>query len=177
MSSPGSRLLQMHAEHQDALRYALTEVAETSFFAFACRCDAELFGEMANAPADEGGPSGDRWVVADVAFDGACEGRLSVAMPEALARDLYVAFIGAEPGSHPEDVAVIEAAGEFVNMVCGRWLTRSCERGPFSLRAPEGTRMPAGWTPLDERTPAEAGDIFALLNDAPLRARLALGSD
>jgi hypothetical protein len=171
MSLPGSRS-PTPVECEAALREALTEVAETSFFTFVSRCDSELFGEVASAPADEGGPAGDRWIAAHVGFSGTFSGRLSVTMPEALARDLYAAFTGVEPNATLSEGALLDAAGELANMVCGRWLTRSGEGGHFDLHPPEGARMPGGWTPLDERAPAEAGDAHVLLNDTPLRARL-----
>jgi hypothetical protein len=65
-------------------------------------------------------------------------------MTRTLAHELTSAFTGAKP----EDVAadgpeVADLAGEFANMVCGRWLTEVAPRALFTIARP--SVEPAPW--------------------------------
>lgn len=152
MSSPKSRRRTPEpAEHRDSLAAALDEVAAESFFA----CVEPLDGEA----ADDGA-----WLWVDVGFGGAFGGELRVVLPEPLACDLYCAFLGREPGTVPPEQELFDLIGEFGNMVCGRWLTRTCGRRRFDLRAPAVRR---------DGSPAPDADAFCVtINGRPAWLRL-----
>ena len=59
---------------------------------------------------------------ARVAFEGSFSGALTCRMPRALRQELIAAFTG-EEAPFRCDERVDDLAGEFANMVCGRWLT------------------------------------------------------
>ncbi|HEY8536158.1 MAG TPA: chemotaxis protein CheX, partial [Vicinamibacterales bacterium] len=125
MSSPGLRRRTPEpAEHRDALAAALDEVAAESFFAYVEPLDGDVTA------------GDDAWLEVEVGFAGAFGGALRVVLPEPLAHELHASFLGREPGRTPPDRELFDLAGEFGNMVCGRWLTRACGRRRFNLRAP-----------------------------------------
>jgi len=139
---------------RDALERDLTVVAEESFFT------------MVDPVPDSLPPAQDSCVAACVDFSGPLAGRMCCRMTRALAHDLTSAFTGHKP----EDVAVdgpevTDLAGEFVNMVCGRWLTDVAPRALFTLARP--TVEPAPWP---QARP------MAVLNDQPIWLDVALDS-
>jgi hypothetical protein len=107
---------------RDALDRALAVVAEESFFAMV----EPVFGDV--PPVD--GP----WLDARVTFDGAFSGALTCRMPRGLAQELTAAFTGEEVPA--DGAAVDDLAGEFANMVCGRWLTDVAPQSLFRLAHP-----------------------------------------
>jgi CheY-specific phosphatase CheX len=152
------------AEHHDALREALVEVAESSFFAYVDVADPERFRELAVRT--------DKWIQATVLFDGAFGGAVMIVLSESLARELFNAFLGAEPGVVALDGPLFDLVGEFGNMVCGSWLTRTCQRRRFDLRHPEVSRV------LREQvTPEEQDCLLLAINDQPCYVRLAFSGD
>jgi hypothetical protein len=105
-----------------ALDRALAIVAEESFFAMV---DA--------APADA--PPVDGSVLsACVTFEGSFSGSVTCQMPRTLAHELTGAFTGEEVSS--DEQAVDDLAGEFANMLCGRWLTDVAPQSLFELHHP-----------------------------------------
>ena len=95
-----------------AVTSAIVRVAEESLFTWAEPAAVE--------PAEwPGGP----WWHAAVAFTGPIAGRMDVALPEGLARDLFSSFAGVEPGAEIPADALGDFVGEFANMSCGTWLT------------------------------------------------------
>ena len=110
---------------RDALDRALAMVAEESFFAMVdpvpamCRRSS---GPLLNA----------RVTLRRIGFPGA----LSCRMPRALAQELTAAFTGEEV--RPMEPVVDDLAGEFANMVCGRWLTDVAPQSLFWLDASVG---------------------------------------
>ena len=117
---------------RDALERALTLVAEESFFT------------MVDPAPDAAPPVEGSCVAACVDFAGAFTGRLCCRMTRALAHDLTSAFTG----TRPEEIAVdgpevSDLAGEFANMVCGRWLTEVAPRALFTIARPKVE--PAPW--------------------------------
>jgi hypothetical protein len=176
MSSLKSRRVPTFAEHADALRAALVEVAENSFFAFAVPSDADHFAELVHNPVslDPDPPVAPvRWLVTTVEFAGAFTGRVEACLGEPLAVQLLSAFCGLAPEDVIQPAQVIDMAGEFGNQVCGTWLTRACQRRRFDLQPPRVERRPAGWMPLDPTPPGEHdGDVLACLNDCPVRLRV-----
>ena len=109
---------------REALERALTVVAEESFFAMV-------------DPVPDTLPPVEEMLSACVDFTGSFAGTLCCSMPRALAHELTTAFSGAMP----DDVAadgpeVKDLAGEFANMVCGRWLTDVAPRSLFTLAHP-----------------------------------------
>jgi hypothetical protein len=121
-----------------ALDRALTVVAEESFFAM-----------VDPVPDDVTLPDG-HLLKARVTFDGGFAGALSCTMPRALAHELTAAFSGASPDEIAvADSAVDDLAGEFANMVCGRWLTDIAPQQLFTLTHPsvEPAAAPGGGAP------------------------------
>ena len=108
-----------------ALERALTLVAEESFFAM-----------VDPVPDDLVLPDG-HLLQARVTFEGGFSGVLSCTMPRTLAHELTAAFSGASPDEIAvADPVVDDLAGEFANMVCGRWLTDVAPQDLFSLTHP-----------------------------------------
>jgi len=136
---------------RDALERALTLVAEESFFT------------MVDPASDVPLPA-EPCIAACVDFTGAFSGRLCCRMTRALAHDLTSSFTG----TRPEDVAIdgpemTDVAGEFTNMVCGRWLTEVAPRALFTIARP--TVEPAPWPQAKP---------MALLNEQPIWIDVAL---
>jgi hypothetical protein len=121
-----------------ALDRALMVVAEESFFAM-----------VDPVPDNLALPDG-HLVIARVTFEGGFAGVLSCTMPRALAHELTAAFSGASPDEIAvADPAVDDLAGEFANMVCGRWLSDVAPKQLFSLTHPsvEAAVVPGSGAP------------------------------
>jgi CheY-specific phosphatase CheX len=146
------------AEHREPVQAALVDVAENSFFAFVDPLDDTQFAEMAATV-----PS---WLHALVQFDGAFGGRMTIALPEPLAHELFTSFLGEPSETMPQDGPLFDLVGEFGNMVCGSWLTRACQRRRFDLQHPVVTRLEASAV-----TP-QATDLLVALNGQPAILRL-----
>jgi len=153
-------------EHRAVLQEALVAVAQESFFSFAERCDADRFGEAVAAAESKASGSALRWLCARVDFEGAFAGRVTVTMPHALAADLVMAIAGLTPEDEIPEGLVIDATGEFTNMVCGTWLTKAAVHRKFDLQPPAVTS--AG--PPVERV--VDGEELVLINDRPVSVRL-----
>jgi hypothetical protein len=121
------------ADHYDAVGAALTEVAENSFFAFVDPVETEAAAEFAAGV--------EAWLVATVVFSGAFGGTMKIAVAEPLARELFGSFLGLDPADTPEDTPLFDLVGEFGNMVCGSWLTRTAQRRRFDLEHPVVERV------------------------------------
>ncbi len=132
---------------------ALLHVAERSFFAWA---------EPVVVP--ETVPDGEGWRHAAIGFRGDFNGRMTFSLPDALARDLYAAFLGLAPDDPVEEDSLRDLLGEFANMVCGSWLTRIQRAHAFSLDRLES----------DAGAPAGAPLAAVLVNDQPVVVALAL---
>lgn len=115
----------------DRLIRAVADVAERSFFSAAEPCDGRRFAEIAAAAQG--------WLVARVRFaEPECSGAVSCRLPQALARALFDAFNGRDPDDpDPPSDQLFDLVGEFSNMVCGTWLTRTASRRSFTLARPE----------------------------------------
>ncbi len=143
---------------------SMTDVAENSLFAMVDVAEDATW--RAAAESEEGA-----MLLAHVGFSGPFSGAIDVLLPAALAQELGAAFLGAES---PEEVSPANAAdfaGEFANMTCGAWLTRTHPKDAFSLSAPQVAVSPA-----DEPAGAGSTALFLLVNDRPVRARLSLAS-
>ena len=151
-------------EHRDALREAVVEVAENSFFAYVEPSDPERFADQRTAvPA---------WIQSSVLFDGPFGGAVQVVVPEALARDLFAAFLGADPDVVALDAPLFDLMGELGNMVCGAWLTRTCHRSRFDLQPPAVSRLRS-----EEARPDLADCLFLAINDQPAYVRLGFAGE
>ena len=104
---------------REALNRALAVVVEESFFAMVDPVPRVM-------PAAEGSI-----VSACVTFEGSFSGSLTCWLPRTLAHELTATFIGEEIPLDGE--AVNDLAGEFANMVCGRWLTDVAPQSLFRL--------------------------------------------
>jgi CheY-specific phosphatase CheX len=142
-------------ETADAVLAALQTVAERSFFAAAERCEGRTFARLAS---DE-----HAWLVSSVGFtEGASAGVMSCSLPAALAERLFHAFTGREPSDQaPAWEDVHDLVGEFANMVCGVWLSRSASGRTFALGQPGVVRA--------RSAAAGAGlALSAIVDDAPM---------
>ena len=158
MSSTNSQAPSTPTEHHAGLMAAVAEVGELSFFGFV---DPPAPGTF-EARAAAAGP----WLCARVDYAGGEHGAVQVAVPEALARRLVSAFIG-EPEPADTGEGLEDLLGEFANMICGLWLTRTRPDAVFSLGRPAVTRMPAGWAP------SATSVVAATFNDQPLAVWIA----
>jgi CheY-specific phosphatase CheX len=159
MSSASLRRIPDALEHHDSVREALVEVAESSFFAFVDPVEADVAGELlAMVPV---------WIQATVAFEGAFGGAMQIALAEPLAIELFGSFLGLEPGDGPDDAKLFDLVGELCNMVCGSWLTRTCQSRRFDLHHPEVMRLTAAEAPQ-----AGADRLVLTLNGQPVCLRL-----
>lgn len=165
MSSPSSAPGPTSVDHHAALTDALAEVGGLSFFGFVDPVDAAQFSELASAEPE--------WVTATVAFSGGFTGVVRCAIPLGLARELVSAFSG-DAESSDTDGPLHDLMGEFTNMVCGSWLSRTCSHEVFNLASPRVSRMPDGWTPgaFDGSTAVQA-----TLNDRPLAVWMTAAGD
>ena len=127
-------------------------VAEESFFAMVDPVPADM-------PAAKG-----PLLSARVTFAGSSSGALTCRMPRALAQELTAAFTGEDAPS--DDELVNDLAGEFANMVCGRWLTDVAPQSLFRLEHPVVLPVSA----RDVVSSAPAG----LLNGQPVWVELTL---
>jgi CheY-specific phosphatase CheX len=135
---------------REAFVGAVTNVCEQSFYAFAePACDEVI--ERAAALAS--------WYEVVVDFTGPFDGALYVAMPTALARELFSAFLGLEADAPADAAAVDDLVGEFGNMACGAWLTTLHEPECFALQ------HPAVCTTTE---PALIGATIMAVNDQPV---------
>ena len=133
MSSPTPLpLLDFERAVGGAIAYAVSTVAERSFFACVERCDQPDLDEIETD-----------WLVATVNFDdGPVCGSLACALPTDLALRLFDAFSGRHPAAPlPPRDQVDDLVGEFSNMVCGAWLTRCDTRRVYALRRPVVSRV------------------------------------
>lgn len=115
-----------------AIAFAVSTVAERSFFACVDRCEAPDLDDV----------TGD-WLVATVQFDdGPVYGSLACVLPGDLALWLFDAFSGRDPAAPlPLRHQLDDLVGEFSNMVCGMWLTRCEAHRVFKLDPPVVTRV------------------------------------
>jgi CheY-specific phosphatase CheX len=115
-----------------AIAVAVRTVAERSFFACVDRCDRPHLDDT-NA----------EWLVATVHFDdGPVQGTLACSLPPDLAQRLFDAFSGRDPATPlPPREQLDDLVGEFSNMVCGTWLTRTDGRCAFRLTPPVVSRV------------------------------------
>lgn len=154
MSSLKSAQRTLPSELNDLLVAAITQVCETSFFAFTEVASPEL----AASAADES-----RWFHGVVNFRGPMNGRVVVSLGEGLARDLFAAFLGFEDSSQSNPAEIHDVIGEFTNMVCGTWLTAVESDACFALDPP--AVLMAG-PPL-----ADSGATVMAVNDRPVLVR------
>jgi hypothetical protein len=105
---------------------------------------AFLIGE--DQPAEL--PAEAQWLECGVSYSGPVGGRLRACCRPALAQQLAASLLGVEPDDDDmlREVAG-DALGEFMNVVCGQFLTACYGTGPvFNLSIPtvrESTQMPA----------------------------------
>jgi hypothetical protein len=111
------------AADRAALDRALAVVAEESFFT--------MVDPVSDAPGVDG-----PMLAARVAFEGSFSGTLCCRMSRALARELTAAFTGEILDQVADGPAVDDLAGEFANMVCGRWLSEVAPQCLFRLGHP-----------------------------------------
>jgi len=158
MSSVNLRRTPELVEHHQSVQEALVEVAENSFFAFVDPLEGEALAEGVAAVSS--------WLEASVTFTGAFGGTMRIVVAEPLALELFASFLGLEPGESADDARLFDLVGEFGNMVCGSWLTRSCQRRRFDLEHPSVVRQASA-------EPPAGGDGLSLaLNGQPVFVRL-----
>lgn len=114
---------------------AIIDVAERSFFAAAEPCAGDRW--------QEGSTPASGWFIASLRFEEAgCAGVVSCMLPDALARALFDAFNGRDPlDPAPASGPLFDLVGEFANMICGAWLTRTVSEQAFVLTRPKVQRV------------------------------------
>lgn len=112
---------------RDQLIDSATRVCETSFFAFVEPASSEL-------PSTASERS---WYHSSVRFSGPADGRVEIALPDDLAREIFASFLGFSDSSAANEAEIEDVVGEFANMVCGAWLTARGGQSCFSLTHPE----------------------------------------
>jgi hypothetical protein len=135
------------------IRAAVTAVAEQCFFAMVDGCDEPDM--KTSAPA---------WLVAMVRFDdGHTSGSLACWVPPDLAQAMFDSFSGRDPSAPlPPAHEIYDLIGEFSNMVCGDWLSRSIgERSSFELSQPIVVQAPRPGNTTPRR-------LWVKVNDRPL---------
>jgi len=143
---------------------AVTAVAGNSFFAIVDACDESRFADLARAT--------NRWWVVSVQFNEAADsGVVSCTLPDDLARQLFDAFTGSEPGSPVDPEALVDLLGEFANMICGTWLTRLANHQTFSLSRPAVLPTQDAVHPND----ADAR-VLLTVNDRPLAVEVRIAA-
>jgi hypothetical protein len=139
-------------DERDRMIDAVTRVAERSLFAFAEEVPVDLMPSTI-----DGG-----WHVASLQFEGPFSGRMSLAVPAVLGRQICDACVGDEP---VELIAVRDLVGEFANMTCGTWLTARKETGCFDLPHPE----------VVDVDDVPACDLAFVVNDLPVKLSVEIG--
>jgi hypothetical protein len=133
-------------------------VCETSFLALATLGTPDVLV----AVAGEG-----RWYHATVSFDGPSHGSVHISVPEGLARELFGTFLGFAQSRAAGGAIIEDVMGEFVNMVCGVWLTMLGGEHAFTI-TPTAVRL--GGLPAPEEY-----NIILSVNDRPTVVRADLG--
>ncbi len=142
---------------------ALVDVAENSFFAFVVPTASAQFLEGVERQPSAESPV---WMTASLEFTGAFRGRLTIDLPTDLARSLRASFLGLSPDEEDGAPPLPDTVGEFLNQVCGMWLTTACQDRCFDLGRPDVLSHPAGWRP-----PRDARGVVMTyeVDDRPLR--------
>jgi hypothetical protein len=132
----------------EAVLSAVTDVAERSFYAMAEGCAEDRFAELAAAHC--------QWLAAQVRFvEHDCAGVVTCRLPMALAERLFDAFSGRDPDDPAAPLSEVhDLVGEFANMICGSWLTRTANERTFALSRP---------AVADEDRPAAVGGAGVML--------------
>lgn len=154
------------AELSDALQAALIEVGENAYFVFVEPVTLEQFAALAGEAV---GP----WMTASVSFAGASSGSIEIVLPEELARWLVTSLLGM-PGADLTSPELSDGVGEFANMVCGAWLSKSSGKTAlFELAPPSVCRKDVSWLPVDGMA-ADGSDGYRMvtLNDMPMAVRI-----
>jgi CheY-specific phosphatase CheX len=146
-------------------------VAENSLFTFADACDEAAFDAAATA-LDTAGD----WLRACIQFTGPSSGQFTLTVPEALARRLGAAFAGADSADDIGETDLIDFTGELVNMVCGTWLTQSCQYEAFDLAPPRVLRGGPARAPGGAPGDAESIRVYLTVDDTPIRLEIDWGS-
>lgn len=158
------------ADLAPALEQALIDVAEQSFCGFADPCTPAMFTDLIASTGEQE----TSWLRATVAFEGRFQGTIVLDVPESLAGELLSSCLGidaAEAAADPSLPGIGDAVGEFANMVCGAWLTRSFGEDKFDLGAPALEQLPGTVQGLWAAEPPAT--LLLSLNDRPLRLRVA----
>ena len=136
------------------IRAAVTTVAEQCFFAMVDGCDEKT---LEKSPPNA-------WLVAMIRFDdGHTSGSLACWVPPDLALTMFDSFCGREPGQPlPPAHQIYDLVGEFSNMVCGDWLSRSIgHRQSFELSQPIVVQAPRPANNMSRR-------LWVKVNERPL---------
>lgn len=179
----------MPAEAMDALREALVQVCEKSFFAYVEPCEPARFAELVEQLAAGAQPGSSEWLKASVTFTGGFGGAIEIVLPERLARWMVASLIGTSQNTELQQLEVelqqvelsehqlFDGIGEFANMVCGAWLTDLSRTRAFELRPPAVTRMSPEWSPAADSHSHEDGGHRLCVNDLPVRVRSRLATN
>lgn len=114
----------------------------------------------------------ERYLHATMIFKGKASGTLGVAIPYEMGVVLTSNILGMEEGDKIVDERPVDAIREFINIVCGQFLTKVFGEGPvFDLTIPEVESLErGGWEEL--RTRQET--IGMIIEELPLLAYISL---
>ena len=149
------------AQQTETLRQVVSDVLERFAFSFV-EDEAPQFQDTG-------------WLLSDLAFRGPVTGKVSLALPHALAAELGVNILGVEPDAvTPELVA--DTVKELSNIICGDLLFRLY--GPqaiFDLCVPALRLLPSGKA-VEQEMPADAAVVELSVEGHRISAWLALAA-
>ncbi len=152
----------MSEEQKVVLNRVFTDVLEQMAFMF---CDE-------GSPDDFAGHA-EEILLAQMGFEGAMTGSLSLAVPQAMCPDLAANLLGTEPEDAEEPRIYQDALKELLNVTCGNVLTALGGEEPvFDLTVPEVSAMDSGGK---ESFLGDENTVFVLVDDFPLALRLTTG--
>lgn len=145
-------------EELESLTSAISEVMECSFFALAEILDETRFSEVEQS-AYESSPA---WWHVAVTFCGPWQGTVTLAIADALARQLHECFAGLMPDDSVSDEEVGQMMSELGNMIAGSWLTKAHRQHKFDLASPVAQKSTSG------RPATASATLLCGVNDAPM---------
>ena len=152
----------MDEKTRAAAAQAMQEVLERQAF---------LFADPGEGGEEAGGPL----LSASLRFAGARAGRLALAAPMALAREIAAGIMGCDADDPMAEERAGDACKEILNIACGQTLTNLFGTQPiFDLGVPEARLLPEG----EAADWAAAPEVTALsVEGTPLFLRLDLDGD
>jgi chemotaxis protein CheY-P-specific phosphatase CheC len=107
---------------------------------------SEVLSDLAFMFTDDGEsdpPVGERWLDTSVSYQGPVSGSLRLLCTGTFAAELASNLLGTDPESEPAEQESIDAVKEFMNIVCGQYVTAAYgTEDVFNLTIPEVSALP-----------------------------------